>query len=628
MMTTVCQPLRHALFAMACFVLMPLMGGCQLFETSPGGDQPVSGAAGENEPVRFAEMGIDMVEQGHFEHASALFNNALQMDPTNSYLHYLAALAYHLQADQGNSAHYPLAVEGYRLAVKFDHSNWMAHYQLGLIEMRNRNFLAARETFSEAALYREDDPDILYSLAVASYYAHDPVAAAGFLNRLTSVAEPSPRALRASALVMAAVGKAREAGSYLTQYRTFETNEAVLTRLSRRLQDWEAFHAQGGRAPHLHLTQGYDPAYDPAYQEDGDQPIDPEEAIREATEYDLDNDDPDFGDPSLDDDEEPIDSVIVDVVIVRTEENLTTSKGVNLLSGLTLQFGDGDFNNAGLGFKTERSETIASKSVSVVKAISLKALEYSLNIANSNTRRNEILARPSLLAVDGLESEFFSGNYINAAAVAAPDATSGTGAEVEMDIGVRLAVTPNFLPDGRVKLNVEAERTFLTTPNTTSIQFQYRIDTSKTNVKANVVMRLGDTLILSGLSEKEVERGQDGVPLLQDIPGIQYLFSKETTQDFQKSVLILLTPRRPQYLFHPEEGGVREGEVQGASLAELRARYNDWFKPYPNWASIFNHLQENKLYREFRTGDVSMEKWGGSGNLAERLSLARKFLHY
>jgi hypothetical protein len=61
---------------------------------------------------------------------------------------------------------------------------------------------------------------------------------------------------------------------------------------------------------------------------------------------------------------------------------------------------------------------------------------------------------------------------------------------------------------------------------------------------------------------------------------------------------------------------------------ELQARYSDWFKPYPNWASVFHHLQSNSLYREFRTGDVAMEKWRSQQSLLERLKEALGFLYY
>ena len=46
----------------------------------------------------------------------------------------------------------------------------------------------------------------------------------------------------------------------------------------------------------------------------------------------------------------------------------------------------------------------------------------------------------------------------------------------------------------------------------------YQIEIAEITASANVVMQLGDTLVLSGLSEKSTSNTRDGVPVLQDIP--------------------------------------------------------------------------------------------------------------
>ena len=155
-------------------------------------------------------------------------------------------------------------------------------------------------------------------------------------------------------------------------------------------------------------------------------------------------------------------------------------------------------------------------------------------------------------------------------------------------------------------------------------------ETSKTTVNAQVVMEFGETVILSGLSEKETSRIRDGVPGLQDVPIVQYAFSQSDTRDFQRSVLVLLTPRRSQYVYRSKNGqpAQQPDEGGGAPLEELRARYSDWFRPYPNLASVFHHLGSSSLYREFRTGDVTLERWDRQITLEERLRQAVGFLYY
>ena len=330
--------------------------------------------------------------------------------------------------------------------------------------------------------------------------------------------------------------------------------------------------------------------------------------------------------------------LITDVVIINSIENAQTSSGVNLLNGLTLQFGNttnsldayfsGNVNQSVLDNDADGFLDAAATQDRFVQAITIPAITYSLNIANANATRNEILARPSLVAYEGKESKFFSGNKIQAGAVG-----SGEDSEISLEdeIGITLKINPEIVSDSLVKLNVEAERTFLVTPSS-NVTFTYQINRSKTSVKSTVTMRRGDTLILSGLSEKETENVRDGVPILQDIPGIQYFFSKQTTKDINKSVLILITPRMPEYTYLSKETRKKIAETSDLTeqevLNQLKGRYTDWFRPYPNWTSTFRHLQNNSLYREFRTGDVALEKWDTMVERNNRLKQALEFLYY
>ena len=563
----------------------------------------------ESKSLKIAKDGIDLIQVGDFEGASRQFNAALKLEITNSSIQFLNGLAYHLRALQGDVSYFPLAEQGYQLAIQYDRTNWLAYYYKGLARMDQRDFKGAQEFFSEALLYRDNDPDLLYGMTVSSYYAQDPEVAAAALEQLRALVPEDPKALEASAMVMAALGNGEEAQGYLTQYVNTTGNGERGAVMEGRLDSWERVYkrARTSKISTVPLQVGL-----LAQLKSGSSGGAKDEVIK---------------DPVKDD----YKMVIVDVVIIRTEEDISSSKGINLLNGLTLQFGSTNLSEAGFSYQSSNAKTPSGTlSKTITRALNIPSITYSLNIANSSSDRNEILARPTLVALAGEKSEFFSGLEIEAAAIGGNN-SDGSTVKVQKEIGVKLALQPEFLDDGRVKLNVVAERTFLTTPNTNSVTFELRIDTSKTSVSANVAMNFGETLILSGLSEKETERARDGVPFLQDIPGLQYLFSKRTTRDFQKSVLILMTPRPPSYTYQSDRQREQTRQRQNSgerALSELQARYSDWFKPYPNWASAFHHMQDNTLYREFRTGDVTMERWANSETLKSRLIQAIDFLYY
>lgn len=584
---------------------------------------------------KFAVAGIRLLDEGKYEEASTEFNKGLSLDVTNSRLHFLNGLTYHLRAMKGDASAQALAQQGYELAVQFDESNWVARYYLGRIKLDQKDYDGAREQLAEAVILHPDEPDLLYSLAVAAYYTQDLETAAGALDRLRQITPDAPKALEASSIVMAGLNRPAIAKSFLDQYKEVAKDDRRTRHLSRRIEDWKRFYVQ---------VADNAPPPSPAAPEDvqvAQMPAEGGSGFGAAAEGSG------FGAPlsptgTTDAAAAPADAaapaavgegdqhkmVIVDVVMIRTEEDHTTSKGVNLLNGLKIQFGSTSASTAALSYSRKIEATAGNVTSTLTRALNVPSIDYSLNIANANSKRNEILARPTLIAMNGLESKFFSGQNIVGVVVGGGD--SGSTEKVVQDIGVELTVKPTFLPDGRIMLTARAIRTFLTTPNTTSITFTTRIDTSKTNVTANVAMNFGETLILSGLSEKETERLRDGVPGFQDVPLLQYFFSKQTTRDFQKSALILLTPRDPNYVFReqPKSADGKPPSKRDKVLNELRARYADWFKPYPNWASVFHHMQNNKLYREFRTGDVELERWESLMSRSERWRQILDFLFY
>jgi hypothetical protein len=61
------------------------------------------------------------------------------------------------------------------------------------------------------------------------------------------------------------------------------------------------------------------------------------------------------------------------------------------------------------------------------------------------------------------------------------------------------------------------------------------------------VLSLNQTLILTGLSQRESRKIKSGVPGLRSIPIIKYLFSETSTTVSDLAIIILLTPRDPAY---------------------------------------------------------------------------------
>lgn len=602
---------------------------------------------------QLAAEGIKALDATDYRKASDLFNLAVKTDITNSYLHFLNGVAYQLRGIAGESGLFPLAEQGYQMAVQFDNSNWLARYYAGLLAMYQRNWATAQAKLADAALYAGNQPELLYDLAVASYYNRDPKTAAGALAGLRELqgGEVDPRVLRASAIVAAAMNQGDDARSFLAQLRSTTHRREEIGLAEQRVAAWQSAYAREGLVktqfpttggfPQQQTQQGFPTAGGfpgtggfpaaggfPGTAQGGFPTVGAFPGQVGAAGR------PGFGGPG---------SIggfggfvekqmaVVDVVIISAEEDHTSSMGVNLLDGLKLQFGNPTTQTAGYARQQNRSTDNVNPANStgtnvVTRLIQIPALTYSLNIANANGKHDEVLARPTLVALGNQTSSFFSGVDVNAAAVSNGQ---GSAVQIQKEVGVKLSVTPEFLPDNLIKLNIVAERTFLAIPSN-SVKFDFRLDTTKTMVNANVVMKFGETLILSGLSERDQSRDRDGVPLLQDIPIVQYLFSRNVERSYYKSVLILLTPRKAQYTNRAEDD-VAADKAQAApgdlALAEFEARYKPWFKPIPNIGEIVQRLESSPLYREFRTGDIAAS-WQSANGHEARLKMALNYLFF
>ncbi len=606
--------------------------------------------------------------------ASKSINGALMLDARNSYLHFFNGFIYHLQARQGDGEKTDMAIEGYRQAVRLEPSNWIAQEFLGLALMEQKRYPQAQEAFAEVLLSQPDDLVVLGRMLAASYLAGDARSACAVADQIQ--AQPEARTvefMRTAVSVYAACGKFDSADKARQAYEASGPSPAQVKEVSRRVEQWRAFHRArdletdgtvSKDGPRMVQTQGANiygtpirsnPASPPAgsgSSGSGNSSSGTSASSPPASSYGnssagssgfgaADTMSGGFGSGGslgANAGAKPGASrmVLVDVVMVRTEDSITTTRGVNLLSALSIQFGG---SNAPAFSRVSSSDGYNTTTI-LNRTVTVPALAYTLNVANANSNLNEVLARPTLAAVEGMRSEFFSGTSLNAAVVSNSTSGGGSAVSLERRYGVKLTVQPQILPDGRVHLAIDAARTFLKPPSA-NIGFTYKLEISEILANANVVMNLGDTLVLGGLSEKESTTNRDGVPLLQDLPGVQYLFSQQQRTDYQRSVLILITPRPAAYTWLAEDeqaaaasgaagaGASSNGERgDTSSMTALRARYGDWFKPYPNLASVFHHLNHTALYREFRTADVTLERWDRMDTTRNRLRQALDFLFY
>lgn len=229
---------------------------------------------------------------------------------------------------------------------------------------------------------------------------------------------------------------------------------------------------------------------------------------------------------------------VIEAVIVRQVDEMSESRGINLLSTLQL------VARGRLRIAEERpAGAPPTNSNFLTLSLPDNGLTYLLDILDDRTVRTDVLAKPSLVALDRTPSLFFSGSTISV-----PVAGQYSSSLEEKVIGVSLAVTPTFLSSDEMLLAVNAGRSFL--EQGLDAQLDQGIQTSTNTVTANVRMRFGETLVLSGLIEREEDLGKSETPLLGRLPIGNLFLAERDRRSLRHNVLVLLTPRRPNETGH------------------------------------------------------------------------------
>jgi Flp pilus assembly protein TadD len=324
-------------------------------------------------------------------------------------------------------------------------------------------------------------------------------------------------------------------------------------------------------------------------------------------------------DLTSDDTRDPQRMIEIDAVIFTLAVQDSQSLGFNFLKLIDLNFNyfASDHLRDGMGFAAPEVIGLVSHAYQwgwIFNAVA----SYSVNIANASHDRVAVLARPHLTAMNGTPAAFLAGGEL-------VYQVSGlnSGDIKPYSFGTTLTVTPTLLrtpaEDGtpRVHMVVEAGRTSLLRlidrlPNQPD-QFQ------KVTVTSEAALSLGQTLILSGLSQRESTTSRSGVPVLMHIPILKYLFSTWTTVTVDSAVIILLTPRDPGFWDERNRKALAEFvEMRRAFLQarqgtqedmqRFRERYPDWDQIPPNrFASHYFLLKNSELYRAASGQDLTSE---------------------
>jgi general secretion pathway protein D len=173
----------------------------------------------------------------------------------------------------------------------------------------------------------------------------------------------------------------------------------------------------------------------------------------------------------------------------------------------------------------------------------------------------KVLSNPSLVVVDNQPATLEVGDQVpvttGSATVLSASNTVVNTIDYH-DTGIILRIMPRISPNGSILLNVEQEISEVSpTSNTGTLTPTF----STRKVKSSIAIVSGQTVLLAGLISDTQSRTRNGIPLLDEIPALDFL-SSQTQKSLARTELIIFI--RPQI--------IRDSVDASVVAEELRAK--------------------------------------------------------
>lgn len=218
----------------------------------------------------------------------------------------------------------------------------------------------------------------------------------------------------------------------------------------------------------------------------------------------------------------------------------TGSTPVNPLGGLyTPVYGSPGLSGQGfaVNIPSQMSITGAGTLGLMFGTIGGNILELQLNALQREGKLN-ILSSPSITTLDNQTAYTENGEkvpYIT-------EEVGSTGAVTRTvkfeSVVLRLEITPHVIDGKNLKMKVVVKKDEVdSSRNVAGNPYIYKKETS-----TNLIVRDGETIVISGLTKQKRQEAETGIPWLKDIPLFGWLFKGVGKSESMEEVLVFITP--------------------------------------------------------------------------------------
>jgi general secretion pathway protein D len=159
-----------------------------------------------------------------------------------------------------------------------------------------------------------------------------------------------------------------------------------------------------------------------------------------------------------------------------------------------------------------------------------------------------VISSPSLMVLNNQPAKINIGDQvpIQTSTSSLPVASGATpsialGSSIQyMDTGVTLDVTPRVNANGMVIMEIKQ---IVSTPVATSTGVSTSPTIQKKEIESSIAVIDGETIVLGGLIDDNNTETKNGIPFLNELPGIGPLFGSTTFVRTKNELVVLITPR-------------------------------------------------------------------------------------
>ncbi|REL28468.1 type II secretion system protein GspD [Thalassotalea euphylliae] len=236
-----------------------------------------------------------------------------------------------------------------------------------------------------------------------------------------------------------------------------------------------------------------------------------------------------------------------------------------------------------------------------------------LQAVSADTNSN-ILATPSITTLDNEEAFFIVGQEVPIITGSTTGNNNSNPFQTvdRQEVGIKLKVTPQVNEGSGVQLTIEQE--------VSSVSGATGVDISinKREIKTTVMADNGDTVILGGLIDEDVQESEQKVPLLGDIPILGHLFKSTSNSVRKRNLMVFLRPTiirdgtlmnevtkaKYNYIRADELRKREEGlSLMDGSKLPILPEWNDQLSLPPSYEEYMQRREQNKDMSKDMTND-------------------------